>query len=256
MRKSAILASTLLFAGCSFINQADNESKNDSNLQGTPANQPVVYDTSYSSWDVASLKEGQWVQYEMKGQSARTKNACVKIEGNLVWVEMSTSGNDWVTLVAVDKSDRKVKKAYWGQAGKEGKEIKVEPMPTAGATNTDYKVRGTVKFAKDTLTVKGTSFSCERTDSDMTSTMQGKDYNSKSSVWVSEQVPFRSYWDESQMNKKDPNMDVKYEGKPSVRGGMVRTTSEGSGVTTEMNLVDWGTDAKMTITLPAAGGGK
>jgi hypothetical protein len=257
MRKIAVLASSVLFAGCSLINQADNERQNDSNLAGTPANKPVIYDASYSYWDLAALKEGQWVSYETKGQGVKTKNACVKIEGNLVWVEMSTSANDWVTLVAVDKSDRKVKKAYYGQAGKEASEIKVEPMPTAGGgAATDYKVKGTVKYAKDSLTVKGTTFNCERTDSDTTMTTGGKDYASKSSTWVSDQVPFGTYWDEAQANKKDPNVDIKVEGKPSVKGGMVKSTSSSSGVSSETNLVDWGTDAKMTVKLPAAGGSK
>ena len=148
------------------------------------------------------------------------------------------------TRSTTDKTDRKVKKAYMAESGKEAKELKVEPMP-AGGGSTDVKYRGTAKVSKESMTANGTAFDCEKTEMDITMTTGGKDYPSKSKTWVSEKVPFRTIWDESATN----NMmkDVKWEGKPTVKGGMVKMWAEKS----EMNLTGWGSDAKMSVKLPA-----
>jgi hypothetical protein len=266
MRRFAILAGAAALAGCSYANMAANEAANDPNTSknaGGGGGDPTAYmqipDIMTAGYDISALKEGEWVEYESKSTAAGTTSAsksrwaCVKVEGNTAWVETSAAGYDgWTYLFAVDKGDRKVKKAYAGKSGQDAKEIKVTATGTGGTVNnTNYKVRGTVKISKETLTVKGTAFDCEKQESSTTSTMDGKDYTSKSTSWVSDKVPFRFYWDESELNKKDPNVDIKYEGKPSVRGGYVKTWSEGSGTTSEMNLTGWGTDAKMSVKLPA-----
>lgn len=182
---------------------------------------------------------------------SKTRYACVKID-SLVWLEFNAAGAEgWYVLVGIDKSDRSVKKAYMGEKDKEAKEIKVEPAPATGtAGTTNYKTRGTGKVSKDSVTVKGTAFDCEKTEITSTTTIDGKDYSSKSASWVCEKVPFRYYWDEKANNTTN-NADFKWEGKPSVKGGSVKTWSESSGTVSETNLTAWGNDAKMSVKLPA-----
>ncbi|MCE9584961.1 MAG: hypothetical protein K8T20_20915, partial [Planctomycetes bacterium] len=184
------------------------------------------------------------------GYSMKTKLACVGIKDGLVWVEQSNSQQaGWVTLLGIDKGDRKTKKAYWGKAGAEAKEIKVSVMPTAGgAAGETPKSKGTIKISKDTVTVNGTAIECEKSEADITTTVQGKDYRSQSTSWMSDKVPFRSWYDEKATNDAMKNTDIKYEGKYTLKGAaVVKMTSEGSN----MMIVGMGTDAKMTVKLPA-----
>jgi len=249
MSRFAILAAAAMISGCGAIPTGGGGGAD-------PTSTYKVYDNNCAHYDVAALKEGDWVEYEAKssagGGVSKTRTACVKVD-SLVWIETAVAGYEgWYLLVGVDKADRKVKKAYMGEKDKEAKELKVEPAPTAAAGgNTDYKVRGTGKVSRESVTVKGTAYDCEKIDTNSTTTVSGKDYASKSTTWVSEKVPFRYYVDEKANAAAMNNADYKWEGKPSVKGGYVKMTSESSGMTSEMNLVGCGTDAKMTVKLPA-----
>lgn len=257
MRKFVLLAAAGLMAGCGLIPSDDGGGGGGGGGGVDPTSFTKIYANQYSYYDVSALKEGDWVEYESKSKApggggdnvSKTRYACVKVD-SLVWLEMTAAGYDgWYILVGIDKSDRNVKKAYMGEKDKEAKEIKVEPAPATGAATTNYKTRGTGKVSKDTVTVKGTAFDCEKVESESTTTVDGKEYKAKSAYWVCDKVSFRYYWDEKA--NATANADFKWEGKPSVKGGYVKSWSESSGTTSEMNLVAWGNDAKMSVKLPA-----
>lgn len=252
MRKIALGLCSVLIAGCGLIPSGDSSSSGSNNGGGASQPDPTVYDTSTTGWDIAALKEGDWVETEMKGTgySMKTKLACVGIKDGLVWVEQSNSQQaGWVTLLGIDRGDRKTKKAYWGKSGEEAKEIKVSAMPTSGGTAGEMpKMKGTIKISKDTVTVNGTAIECEKSESDITMTYQGKDTRSQSTSWMSDKVPFRSWYDEKATAESMKNTDIKYEGKYTLKGAtLVKMTAEGSNTM----IVGMGTDAKMTVKLPA-----
>lgn len=251
MRNIALGLCSIVLGGCGLLGGDSGGSGGGGGGASQP--DPTVYAEATVSWDIAALKEGEWTETETKAGSYSTKSklACVGMKDGLVWIEQSNSAQaGWVTLLGVDKADRKTKKAYWGKAGEEAKEIKVQAMPTGGAAGEKPKMRGTVKISKDSVTVNGTALDCEKTESDITTTIQGKDYPSKSTSWMSDKVPFRSYYDEKAAGTDwYKGTDVKVEGKYSLKGAaVVKMTAEGSS----MMLVGMGTDAKMTVKLPAA----
>ncbi|KAF0245874.1 MAG: hypothetical protein FD180_1233 [Planctomycetota bacterium] len=251
MRKIALGLCLVVVAGCGLLGGGGGDGGGGGGGSSQP--DPVVYAETTVSWDIAALKEGEWVETETKSgaYSAKTKNACVAIKDGLTWVEQSDSSKSgWVMLLGVDKGDRKTKKAYWGKTGEEAKEIKVQNMPTGGAPAGETpKSRGTVKISKDTVTVSGTAIECDKSESDITTTIQGKDYRGQSTSWMSDKVPFRSWYDEKSGDYYKNNPDIKVEGKWTLKGAaMVKMTSEGSTV----QLVGMGTDAKMTVKLPVA----
>lgn len=247
-----LAAAAALLPGCSLLGSGSGSSSTGGGGAGTTAQDPMVYDSTTQNWDIAALKEGEWVETETKGSgySSKSKMACVGMKDGLVWVEMTGSNQEgWVTLLGVDKGDRKTKKAFWGKSGEEGKEIKVQAMPTAGtAGGVIPKYKGTVKISKDTVTVGGTSVECEKNESNITMTYDGKDTATSSTSWMSDKVPFRSWYDEKATSEWAKNTDIKYEGKSNLKGAaLVKMTTEGSSTM----IVGMGTDAKMTLKLPA-----
>lgn len=249
MRKFAVVLGLGLLSGCGLIPSGDSGSGGG----GSSQPDPTVMDTTTTYIDIAALKEGDWVETENKGQgySMKSKMACVGMKDGLVWIEQTNSSQPgWVTLLAVDKADRKTKKAFWGEAGKEAKEIKVTAAPTGGATagGETPKSKGTVKITKETVTVAGKSIECEKSESDITTTVQGKDYRTKSTSWMSDMVPFRSWYDEKQGDAYKGQTDIKVEGKWTLKGAaMVKMTSDNGSA----EIIGLGTDAKMTVKLPA-----
>lgn len=252
MRKLALGLCSLTLAGCGLIGGGSDSGGGGGGGGSQP--DPMVYDATTTSWDIAALKEGEWVETETKGSgySMKSKLACVAIKDGLVWIEQSNSSQSgWVTLLGVDPKDRKTKKAYFGKSGAEAKEIKVQAMPTGGggAAGEMPKSKGTVKISKETLTVAGQSIECEKSESDITTTYQGKDTRYQGTTWMSDKVPFRSWYDEKNTDPYKNNSDIKVEGKYTLKGAAL-VKSEGGGATTQ--IVGLGTDAKMTVKLPAA----
>jgi hypothetical protein len=218
---------------------------------------PTVSDMQLSSYDIGALKAGDWVEYETEayGQKYSTKMACVGIEGDVVWVEFADAGlammhKGAVILVSINKGDRKITKAWFGKPGEKGKEIKVSvtPKPADPAPKSDVKMKGTGKVSKDKAKVKDKELDCEKIEMDLVTSMGGKDYPSKSTSWYSEAVAFKFFQDEASKKSSDEMMkDVKWDGKPEMKGGLVRMES-GEGATKSVQaLVGMGTDAKMTL---------
>jgi hypothetical protein len=268
MRKWILAAALVaVVPGCGLIGMAENEAEKDANKNNNsgggggggydPTAYMVVSDIQYSYYDLSALKAGDWVEYETSasGTSSKSRTACVGIEGNLVWIETSAGQPNWFLVVAVDKTDGKAKKAYAGEAGKEGKEIKIQATGTGDTTQVNYKTEGTIKYYKDSATVKAGTFEGECTESSSTTTVEGAKSTAKSRSWASEKVPFRYDLKKTTL-KNDSNNNWKIEGKPSVNGGIVKTTTEGDSAgtkyTSTMELVGMGTDAKMSIKIPAS----
>jgi len=242
MRKLTFVFGSLVLALCSMNAQAQMPD-------------PTVQDTQFAAYDIGALKAGEWVEYSMEayGQKYSYKYACVGVEGDTVYIEYADMGlammhKGTVILVAVNKGDRKVTKAWWGKPGEKGKSIEVKATPAAGAGTPGEtpKMKGKGKVSKEKCNVAGKDFDCEKLEMEITTTVQGKDYVSKSSVWMAENVPFKNFVDE----KADPAKamgDITWEGKPSGKGTMVKTESEMMGQKSVIALSGTGTDAKQTL---------
>jgi hypothetical protein len=208
-----------------------------------------VYDNTMSYLDVSSLKGGEWVETETKMEypgyappGTKTKMACVKVEGDSVWIESTAA--DMVTCYQINKSDRKITKAWSGKAGGDGTAMTVKAAPTGGAATANYELTGTSKGSKEKLSVAGKDIECVKVVSETTMKVSGTEIKSKSTVWYSTEHPFKTYVDK---DAKDPNEGkIKHEGdKPE--GNMVKFESEASGGKTTMAISGWGTDAKPTL---------
>jgi hypothetical protein len=160
---------------------------------------------------------------------------------------MDPSKKDMVILYAVDKKTRLVTKALLGKAGEAGKELKIDKAAAGGGDPaTAPKITGTGKVSNDKVKVKDTEFDCEKLDVETHMEVSGMKIDSKSTTWMSEKVAFKNFVDDKTDNTKAMG-DIKWEGKPSGKGGIVKLTSESSGMKTEISLTGWGTDAKKTL---------
>jgi hypothetical protein len=212
-----------------------------------------VMDSQMSYMDVAALKGGEWVEMETimeyggaKQPGTKSKTACVKVDGDNVWIE--TSMGDQVTCYQIAKKDRKIVKAWSGKAGEEGKELTVKPTPAPGPTPAPtYEMSGTGKVSKEKLSLGGKDFECEKVELNTVMKMAGTETKSKSTMWYSEGYPFKTYIDKDAKGTeaKDP---YTWEGdKPSYKGGMVKMVSEGTGYSSTTQVSGIGTDAKPSL---------
>lgn len=214
---------------------------------------PTVYDTSMAYYDIGALKAGDWVEVEtvMMGGSYKTKakTACVGVEGDTVWIEVASPyGDGTMLLYGVNKGDRKITKAYWGKPGEVGKELKVQPMPGGGVAPTSEKPKqsGTVKVSTDKIKVGDQELECEKIESEITTESSAGKYTGKMTMWYSEKVPFKYFIDEKAEKTVDDS-GIKYEGKPSYKGGVAKMISGEGQAKSETNVIGFGTDAKQTV---------
>ncbi|MCE9584960.1 MAG: hypothetical protein K8T20_20910 [Planctomycetes bacterium] len=244
MRKTTVIFSSLVLALCSLKAAAQMPD-------------PTVGEGQWAAYDIGALKAGEYVEYEMSMMGGAMKSsyrmACVGIEGDTVWIEsnqmtaMDPTKKDMVILYGVDKKTRMVTKALLGKAGEAGKELKIDKAPaTQPDPATAPKITGTGKVSNDKVKVKDTEFDCERLDMETHMEVSGMKIDSKSSTWSSEKVAFKMFVDDKKDNSKAMG-DIKWEGKPSGKGALVKMTSESSGMKTEITLTGWGTDAKKTL---------
>ncbi len=222
---------------------------------------PTVLETQFAIYDLSNLKAGDWVEFEVDqgGQKFKTKTACVRIEGDTLWVEYSDMAIAMmhpgsVVLVAINKGDRKVTKAWWGKAGSVGKELSVQKPPTApqGADTPAPTPTPTMtgKVGKETIKVLAEELPCEKLEVTTTMSMGGQTMTMKSTVWTSEKVPFRQLVDEM-ARAAGPAAEMKWEGgKPEGKGGLVKMTSESQFGTMSMTLTGMGSDAKPALKTP------
>jgi hypothetical protein len=242
MRKTTVVAGMLVLALCSLTAQAQMPD-------------PTVAESQMQAYDIGALKAGDYVEYEMSMMGGAMKSsyklACVGVEGDTVWIETdqltSMMHKGTLILMAVDKNSRKVTKAFWGKPGEKGKELKVQGGGGATAQPTDTpKVTGTGKVSSEKVKVKDTEFDCEKLEMETSTKIQGTEYKSKSTTWNSEKVAFKAYVDEKSDASKAMG-DIKWEGTPSGKGGLVKMESESMGQKTTITLTGWGTDAKQQV---------
>jgi hypothetical protein len=242
MSKTMAVAGTLALALCSLNAQAQMPD-------------PTVSDVQMQAYDIAALKAGDWVEYEMSmmggAMKSKYKLACVGVEGDTVWIEtdMMTAQMHPGTFVlhAVDKNTRKVTAAYWGKPGEKGKELKVSASGGGTANPGEApKITGTGKVSSEKIKAGDKEYDCEKLEMDTTMKVSGMEIKSKSTTWNSEAVAFKSYIDPNADNTKAMG-DIKWDGKPSGKGGLVKMVSESSGMKTEVTLVGSGTDAKQQV---------
>ena len=201
----------------------------------------------FSTYDIESLKAGDWVEYEeeIMEEKMKTRMACVAIEEDVAWIEYTDRNilffwNDTVLLFAVGRKDRLISKALWGSTGQVGREIRVTPREKDSSTPA-VALTGTAVASEDTLKVNGKDLKCEKV---------ALDYKSGESafrnrVWASPEVPFRYSPPTARLE------DLKWEGKATWPGGMVKREVENpsNGKVVEMILCGWGHDAAQTLKL-------
>src|SRR5258706_2775080 len=254
----------VLFGTCAINVRAQAEAQ---------AKEPEVLDNfviiggyDVAGYDVEALKASDWVEHEIEmtgGENFKAKRACLTVDGDTAWIE--TNWNLWqhsgtVFLLAVNRSDRKVAKAWWGKPGAKGKELKVKAYvadPSLAEIEQEMwktETKGTGKVSKEKLQVNGMQLDCERTDLDYVMTNPGWTTGKKNelielketkSKWIGEQVPFRAF----SSAKVTYNLEshLKWEGKRTIRGGTVKSVTESPNFKWTMTLVGWGTDAKGTL---------
>ncbi|MEK7465975.1 MAG: hypothetical protein AAB074_01055 [Planctomycetota bacterium] len=214
-----------------------------------------VFDNAWSECDVAALKGGEWVELEalveypgMSVPSKKARNACVKVDADYVWIESSVA--DQVTCYQIARKDRRVLKAWKGNAGEEGKELTVKPAPVEGPTPAaGSECAGTGKISKEKISFGGKDYECEKVEVDQVMKMSGMEIKSRTTTWYSDGYPFKFYIDPDA--KPAPAKDsIKWEGDgPSKKGGIVKMVTETNGGKSTTQVIATGTDAKPTLKL-------
>ncbi len=235
-------------------------------VRAEEASAPAVRENDLADWDVAALAAGDWAEFELAGPSAppaagnkrpSRRLACVGVEGDLVWVEvtMKNAGRAWegmVLCLGARKADGKVAKAYWGKPGAACEELAVGPAATGpavapGTPRPTVTATGTV--TKEKTKAGTTAYDCEKIEVETQLTSSCCDEKSRITTWISEKVPFRARIDEKiRVNGLDA--DTTWNGKPSVKGGIVRRQVSSAGSLDVMTLLRSGTDAKETLKRP------
>ncbi len=208
--------------------------------------QPYVAQAMLSSWDVDSLKEGDWVEHEeiVLEEPVRTRMACVAVEEEVVWIEYTGPilflWEDTVLLFAVYRKDRLISKAIWGAAGQVGREVRVDPQKAEGATSGPGRT-GTGVVSEEKLTIKEKDLKCEKIALDYKS----GESHFRNRTWTSADIPFRYSPPTKHLG------ELKWEGKAAYAGGLVRREVENpaNGKIEATVLVGWGRDARRTLKL-------
>lgn len=219
---------------------------------------PTVRENEWAAYDVAALKPGEWVEYEMQAAGGAIKTsyrlACVGVEGDRVSIEsnqviaLDPARKDMVIHYVVDSKSRMIMKALLGKAGEAGRELRIEKSAAGSAeTGAAPRITGTGKVSSEKVKIRESEFDCEKVDRDEHMEAGGLKFDTKSTTWTSEKVAFRSRVDETKAADPKSATDVKWDGKPSGKGALVKLVSTVNGTRTEINLTGWGTDAKKTL---------
>lgn len=208
--------------------------------------QPYVAQGMLSTWDISSLKAGDWVEYEeiCSEEPVRTRMACVAVEADVVWIEYTGQilffWEDTVLLFSVGKKDRLISKAMWGARGQVGREIRVDPAKAEGASAGPERT-GTGVVSEETLKIENKDLKCEKIELDYKSG-ESKFHNR---TWTSADVPFRYSPPTAHLS------GLKWEGKAAYVGGLVKreVVNPSNGKVETMTLVGWGHDATRTLKL-------
>ncbi len=239
------------------------------------AEETEVAETSLFSYDISSLKQGDWVEYaSVSGSSAWSSRwACVQVEENVVWIEISTSVADSeVRLLGVSKASNLVLFAYAGKRGEVGRKLKVTERHEMTASiqpggkqteregrkispdeerkpNPDEEAKCTVSPEKEEISVGEQKFVCEKWTVEYRFGGDAKDKR-VDTMWVSDKIPFGRRLDKAG-NPMVYGRDLPWEGKRTLNGGSVKESHERPGGTGTRVLKGFGTDAKPTVKMKA-----
>jgi len=214
-----------------------------------------VYDNLMSTWDVAALKGGEWVETETLLEypgttqpALKMKTACVKVDADSVWIESRVA--DQVNCYQVAKKDRRIVKAWTGNAGEEGTALTVRRAIDAGPTPApNHEITGKGKASREKLNLGGKEFDCEKVEQEQVMKGSGLEIKTKLTAWYSEGYPFKTFVDPNAKpdDGKDP---IKWEGdKPSCKGSIVKMVTESNGGKSTTQVCGIGTDAKPGLKL-------
>lgn len=231
-----------------------------------PPPAPPVRENDLAEWDVAALVAGEWAEHELAGPSAppaqgsrrpSRRLACVAVESETVWVEvtMKNAGKTWegmVLLLGARKSDGKVAQAFWGKPGGEGTTVTVGP-PAQGPAVAPGTPRPTVT-ASGTVTREKTkagttTYDCEKIEVETHLSSSCCDERARITTWVSDKVAFAAKVEEKvKVNGLDA--ETTWNGKPTVKGGVVRRQVGSAGTLDVITLLRHGKDATATLKRP------
>lgn len=229
---------------------------------------PQVRENDLAAWDFASLAAGDWVEHELAGGSAAVgangkrparRLACVAVEDDVVWVEMTVknAGPAWdgiVVVMGAKKADGRVTKAFWGKAGGEAKELTVGPPQNGPAVAPGGTGRPTVTAqgttTKEKVKAGGATLDCEKIEIETQLTSACCDEKARTTTWVSEKVPFHARIEEKvKVNGLDA--ETTWNGKPTVKGGVAKRSVSRNNTLELETLLRFGTDAKESLKRPA-----
>jgi len=219
---------------------------------------PLASEDQLDVTDVAALKSGDWVQYditteftppgggEKKVQKSSMKMACVKVDADSVWVEMSHSSEKEpdveVVLLQYSKSQKKVTQAWTGKPGEAGKVLEVRPAAEKKAKSG----KGSGKAGSEKLRVGDKEHDCVKLEVELTQIFGAREVKSKVTAWFAKSVSFAFRLDDEKIRAQMFGQ-VEWTGPAPTAGGMVKMTTETDTVKSTMALAGTGTDAKQTL---------
>jgi hypothetical protein len=216
---------------------------------------PDVSENAWLDYDVASLKNGDWVKRKLDRDGEKPveyRLACVGVEAEVVWIEEDrTTAEEFpgtVILCSVGLKDRKVKRAFWGKPGEKGRELNLTRriLPNPG----DSAATGTAEVTAGKVTVKGKEHVTEKIEIKTEREGFGAPIKVKQVIVLAPELPFALFTDETgDCQASIQEGKITWKGKPTWKGGVVTLQFEG-GTKSTLSLVDWGTDGKATLLKP------
>lgn len=247
MGRRALRSMVAAAAVCAALRSAQAE---DTAPEGDP---PEIQDDMLETWDLARLKAGEWVKYEVSrtgGTTVEIGYACVRVDAISAWIEMESDG---LVLLRGDLKTRKVTEAWWKLNDGPSRPLKVQ----AAETSRPGKISGSariieeiVETAKDPAGAKSREIKCETMIVEGEFVLDDVRTPAIFAIAVSGEVPFVPWWDDKHPSGVPDEDALRWEGKRGSHGGLVRRTQDVHGCKITTKLRTWGKDAEARMKLP------
>ncbi|MEK7468827.1 MAG: hypothetical protein AAB074_15735 [Planctomycetota bacterium] len=224
-------------------------------LAAAQDSKPDVSENAWLDYDVASLKNGEWVKLKLDRDGEKPleyRLSCVGLEAEVVWIEEDRTTVEsfpgTVILCSVGLKDRKVKRAFWGKPGEKGRELNLTRriLPDPG----NDAAKGTAEVTAGKVTIKGKEHVTEKIEIKVEIEGFGAPIKTKQVIVLAAEIPFPLAMDEKgNCRASISEGKIEWKGKPTWKGGVVTLQFEG-GTKSTLSLVDWGADAKATLFKP------
>lgn len=216
---------------------------------------PDVSENAWLDYDVASLKNGEWVKMKLDRDGEKPleyRLACVGVEAEVVWIEEDRTTVEsfpgTVILCSVGLKDRKVKRAFWGKPGEKGRELNLTRRILPDPGNDAAKGKAEVTAGK--VTIKGKEHVTEKIEIKTEIEGFGAPVKARQVIVLAAEIPFPLAVEaDGKCRASIQEGTIEWTGKPTWKGGVVTLQFEG-GTKSTLSLVDWGTDAKATLFKP------